>query len=127
MNRALVAALAALMLTVMFPSAVWAEVMDKEPTLTQVWVVGAVAAVLGFLAWRRHLVLGVAASLLAAVPAWALHQELADPHVGPAILEEAGRSYVIQAYGVMLLCVALHLAGAAVGIQAQRRRGAAVV
>jgi hypothetical protein len=90
-------------------------------------VVGSVAAVLGFLAWRRHFVLGVAVSLLAVGPAWALHQELADPHVGPAILREAGLSYVIQAYGVMLLCAALHVAGAAVRIQAQRQRGARVV
>ena len=126
MNRALVTAWAALALTVMFPSAVWAEVMDKEPTLARVWVVGSAAAVLGFFGWRRHPTFGVAASVLAAIPAWALHQELADPHVGPAILREAGLSYVIQAYGVMLLCVALHVAGAVARIQAQRRRGAAV-
>jgi hypothetical protein len=96
--------------------------MDKEPTLLQVWVLGAVAAILGFVAWRRHFMLGTAVSLVAAVLAWSLHQELADPHVGPAIVAEAGRSYVIQVYGVMLLCVALHVAGAA-GATPARSRG----
>jgi hypothetical protein len=82
---------AGFVLTAVLPAIVWAEAMDKEPTLGQVWVIGSATAVLGFFGWRCHLAFGVAASLIAAVLAWVLHAELNDPHVGPAILEEAGR------------------------------------
>ena len=79
---------------------------------------------LGFFAWRRHVVLGALVTLLAAI-LWSFHWELTDTYVGPAILAEAGRGYVLQAYGAMLLCAALHLAGVAVLIKSRRAREAA--
>lgn len=122
MDRALVTAVVSVALIAVSPSAAWAEVMDKEPTLLRIWSVGLLAGALGLFAWRLHIVLGVVASLVASLLAWALHAELADPHVGPAILAEAGRSYVVQAYGVMFLCAALHVAGALSSTHARRHR-----
>jgi hypothetical protein len=125
MDRALVTAVASVVLIAALPAAAWAEVMDKEPTLARIWGVGLLAGAVGLFAWRRHVVLGAVASVIAAAVAWALHAELADPYVGPAILAEAGRSYVVQAYGVMFLCAALHVAGALARIHARRQRDAA--
>ena len=65
----------------------------------------------GILAWHRHFALGAFITLLAAVRVWSFHLELADPYVGPAILHEAGRGYVVQAYTAMAMCGALHLGG----------------
>jgi hypothetical protein len=124
MDRPLVTTLASVALMAALPSMAWAEVMDKEPTLTRIWTAGLLTGVLGFFAWRRHVVLGVPVSLVAVLLAWAVHSELADPYVGPAILAEAGRSYFVQAYGVMLMCAALHIAGAAAGARARRQREA---
>jgi hypothetical protein len=56
---------------------------------------------------------------------WSFHWELTDPHVGPAILEEAGQAYVLQAYGAMLVCATLHLAGVVALIRGRRLREAA--
>jgi hypothetical protein len=122
MDRALVTAVTSVALIAVVPSAAWAEVMDKEPTLARIWGVGLLTGALGLFAWRRHIVLGAVASLIAGLLAFALHAELADPHVGSAILAEAGRSYVVQAYGVMFLCAALHVAGALSRIHAHRQR-----
>lgn len=91
------------------PSVAWAEVMDKEPTLGHLWGVALVFGLAGFFAWRRHFSLGVIATLIALPFVWAFHWELMDPYVGPAILQEAGRGYVVQAYGAMLVCALLHL------------------
>ena len=99
--------------------------MDKEPTLGRLWGVGLLIGLLGFFAWRRHVVLGALATLVAAIFVWSFHWELTDPYVGPAILEEAGQGYVLQAYGAMLVCAALHLAGVAALIKRRRPREAA--
>jgi hypothetical protein len=96
---------------VLLPSVAWAEVMDKEPTLSSIWGWALVLGVMGFFAWRRHFALGAFITLLAAVQVWSFHLELADPYVGPAILHEAGRSYVVQAYTAMAVCGVLHLGG----------------
>lgn len=37
--------------------------------------------------------------------------EVYDPHVGPAILYEAGVGYVIQAHLALLLVVVVHMGG----------------
>ena len=98
-------------LLALLPAAAWAEVMDKEPTVLRLWTWALLLGALGFVAWRRHPALGAFAALVAAVLVWGFHFELADPHVGPAILQEAGPGYVVQAYAAMLVCAAFHLAG----------------
>lgn len=75
-----------------------AEVVDKEPTLLMVWLVACILSIgsLALCLWRRWMAL--IALVPAAVWATALVSELRDPLVGPAILEELGRAYVIQSY-----------------------------
>lgn len=107
--------------TLLIPNAAWAEVMDKEPTLGRIWGVALVFGLAGFFAWRRHFSLGVVVTLLAVPFVWAFHWELTDPYVGPAILHEAGRGYVLQAYAAMLACALLHLLGVGAYIIRGRR------
>ena len=97
---------------ILMPTHVWAEVMDKEATLPQLWAVAMLWGLAGFFAWRRHPVLGTLVTLLGFPLVWGFHWELTDRYVGPAIRREAGRGYVIQAYLSMGLCFALHLLGA---------------
>ena len=55
----------------LLPSGVYAEVMDKEPTVTFLCVRALFVGVLGLVAWRRHVALGVFTTLIAAVAVWA--------------------------------------------------------
>jgi hypothetical protein len=55
--------------------------------------------------------------LLAMLLAWARIDELNDPFVGPAIVHEAGPSYVIQCY----LASAIAVIASLVGIFQQQR------
>jgi hypothetical protein len=85
--------------------------MDKEPSLVHLWSVAIVVGLLGYFAWRWRVVAGVATTLLSVPLVWAFHWELTDPYVGPAIRQEAGLGYVIQAYLSMAACLVIQLAG----------------
>jgi hypothetical protein len=81
----------------------FAEVSDKEPTIVVIWSVGILVSLACFFVcrWRR-----LAACLVlpvAAIWAFGITSEVRDPYVGPAIVQELGRSYVASAY---LLAVA---------------------
>jgi hypothetical protein len=125
MDRARVRAGLITTVVALFPGLAWAEVMDKEPTLADLWTRALLIGVVGFFAWRRHLALGSFATLIAAASVWSFLLELTDPWVGPAIATEAGRGYVVQAYLGMLACAALHLAGVASLLRRRRARGSA--
>ncbi len=77
---------------------VLAEVADKEPTLVMLWTVAAVLSLASFALcrWRRW----AAVIAIAATVIWIfiLLPEVHDRFVGPAILQELGRGYVIQTY-----------------------------
>lgn len=75
-----------------------AEVVDKEPTLTWLWTIAAIlsAASFALCRWRRWT--AVIAIPAAAFWIWLLLPEIRDRFVGPAILQELGRGYVIQTY-----------------------------
>jgi hypothetical protein len=121
MNRGAVRLALVTLAVLVLPSRLYAEVMDKEPTVTSLWVRALVVGVLGLLAWRRHLALGALTTLVAAVLVWGFHWELTDPYVGASIRQEAGQGYITQAYAGMLVCALLHLAG--VGAFIRRHRG----
>jgi hypothetical protein len=92
------------------------EVMDKEPSLPGIWLGAAVFGALGFFSGRRWIWPGV---LLLAFELFAfsgMHAELTDPYVGPAILKEAGRGYVVQSYVAAGLCILATAVGLAWGI-----------
>jgi len=96
--------------------------MDKEPTPTTLWMRALLLGVIGCLAWWRHWVLGVAATLVAAFVVWSFQLELMDTYVGVAIRLEAGRGYVTQAYASMLMCATLHAVGVVACVRRRRRR-----
>ena len=87
------------------------EVMDKEWSLLTVWLVFLVLGAAGFFLTRFRRWLIVPALLVVAVAAWGLIGELTDPFVGPAIVQEAGRGYVIQSYLAIVIATALTIAG----------------
>jgi hypothetical protein len=64
---------------------VWAEVMDKEPTVTANWTWAVFSAVLAVIAWRWRWWVGAIVSTLALTGIFFMYQEITDPFVGPAI------------------------------------------
>ncbi len=104
MNRLLV------LIFVFFPATAFAEVMDKEPSAWEVLAWGAIGGALAYLAaryrpWLLLLVLPLPLFFLFGVAS-----ELRDPFVGPAIIAEAGPSYVFFfSAAVIFIAVALLL------------------
>jgi hypothetical protein len=102
-----------------------AEVMDKEPTLAEIWSPIPIWAVLALAAARVHPFLGLGAlvvyAVLGGMPVLAL-AEVHDPLVGPAIRAEAGMGYVWQVYGANATVVLACLAGVGIGKLLQQRR-----
>jgi hypothetical protein len=98
------------------PSAAFAEVMDKEASITQIWAYAVVAGLTGAAAWRYfpRAIAAVIAGVVFAVGAsflLAVYSELTDPHVGPAIIVEAGPRYVMHFWAATAVFAVLHLIG----------------
>src|SRR2546430_13367385 len=95
------------------------EVMDKEPALRTVWGAALLLGLVGFLAarFRRWLVLPTL-GVIGVLAYWQL-SELADAAVRPAIIQEAGRGYLIPS------CPPVAVAGlvSVVGVGPARRGG----
>ena len=101
------------------------EVMDKEPSLPEVWsaaiILAAAGAIAGFLRPRWLF----AILPLTAAASWVLLSELRDPYVGPAIRAEAGEDYVTQSYAAIALALLTPLAALALrGVVARASRPA---
>jgi len=89
------------------------EVMDKEPSLRAIWAGAAVLGLVGYAAVRVRRWLVLPALALIAVVAWTQLGDLLDPHVGSAIMQQAGRWYVGQAGAAFALAVILCVLGLA--------------
>lgn len=100
----------------------YAEVMDKEPTVAANWLWAVVGGGLAILAWRWRWWVGVIVSTLALVHPYVMYLEVNDPSVGPAIRREAGQGYVTQYYWSAAVAVALHMVAAYGGLKARRER-----
>jgi len=115
MNRLLV------LIVILFPATAFAEVMDKEPSAWEVLAWGAIGGVLTYLAaryrpWLLLLVLPLPVFFLFGVAS-----EISDPFVGPAIIAEAGPSYIhFFSAAVVLIAVAL-LLGFALRLRSRAR------
>lgn len=96
---------------VMNTFAAFFEVMDKEPSLLQIWLLFLFVGVGGFLLCRYRRWLSAVVLPIALFIAWGHLSELHDPFVGPAIAREAGRGYFTQSYIVMAIGVALPFLG----------------
>ena len=99
------------------------EVMDKEPPLPWIWFSSLVLGGIGFWSTRRWIWPAMPVIAYLALGIWAADGEIRDPYVGPAILEEAGRGYIVQSYLLPSLAIAATVAGLAWGITNRRRRG----
>jgi len=97
------------------------EVMDKELSLSFIWIYFGSIAIGGFFLVRKH-----PAFLLLVVPLWLLAAplhfwELNDEYVGPHILQEAGYTYIIQSYIAMIIGAVLPLIGLILWIRGKVR------
>lgn len=89
-----------------------AEVLDKEPTIDDVWHATATCLVLALFAtwlvhrWLMVLTFGALFARSAATFAWT---EWHDEYVGPALRAEAGLSYGKHVHAAMVVALAGHL------------------
>jgi hypothetical protein len=97
------------------------EVMDKEPSLPGIWIGAAIFGGLGFWTGLRWIWPGVLLLVVDLIALSGQHAELADPYVGPAILEEAGRGYVVQSYVASALVITATVAGIVLGVIERKR------
>jgi hypothetical protein len=106
--------LALFLLLIMAPSLAQAEVMDKEPTPSEIWAWALLGGAAAVLAWRIRAGLGAATAAALALNLISLWSEITDPFVGPAIRAEAGNAYLLNAryatvtVTVLVLCGVLH-------------------
>ena len=98
-----------------------AEVMDKEPSLYEIFAWAIIGGGLGFVAWRFRWWLGLVATVFIVPYFIALHRELRDPFAGPAIRAEAGLVYVWGAHVATVLFVAAHILGSGLWLRRRRR------
>lgn len=85
--------------------------MDQEPTLLVVWGAALVLGLVGFAATRFRRWLVLPALALIGFVAWSQLGKLADPVLGPAIIQKAGQGYLIQACAAVALAVVLAVLG----------------
>jgi hypothetical protein len=94
------------------PAPVFAEVMDKELSIPEIWVsllCGVLLCAVATGLWRWLLVPSFAVGLYIGVGyAWT---EWFDPGVGPAIRAEAGEGYGYHANAAVALLLSAHVAG----------------
>ncbi len=88
------------------------EVMDKEPTLVEVWLISLFLSAVGYFLCSRNYKFIFIIFPLTVVYAAALVLELNDPQVGSTILQEAGKGYVIQNYLAIAIAVGLPILSA---------------
>jgi hypothetical protein len=100
-----------LLILLLSPVCVHAEVMDKELSVPQIWLMLALALLICAAAaavWRWLLIPSFFLGLLIG-PAGA-RMEWLDPFVGPAIRHEAGAGYGIHATITILIIILAHIA-----------------
>lgn len=109
-----------MLLLLMNAFVVFFEVMDKEPSLLQIWVVSLVLGIGGFVLARYKYWLPLVVLAFALILAWSQLFELRDPFVGPAIVREAGYSYVVQSYLAIAIALSLPVIGAIIKWKQER-------
>lgn len=112
-------ALAAL-LFFMLATPAFAEVMDKMPTIGEVWKSSVLWSVIALVLGRLHPALG----LLLVFAHFPMLKNVLDPWMGRAIRDEAGLSYVAQVYAANFLIFVCFLCGVFWRKRNQRRRTA---
>ena len=99
-----------LLLTTLYLPCVYAEVIDKVPTLPFIWGVAMASGIVCLVAtyFRRWLLILI---VLPGVWFFNLFLEIYSPDVGPALLIEAGPNYLVHAYLAAFAVIALGVLG----------------
>ena len=100
-----------LLLMIVVPSFCSAEVMDKEPALSTLWVVVAIGAMSGFFAFKSRWLVLFVPSVMTLFFLLAMTVEINNFDIGKAIRAEAGEFYVASVYLALLLILIGNLAG----------------
>jgi hypothetical protein len=97
------------------------EVMDKEWPL--IWLLSLFVGLglIGFFVCRGRPVLSFLFVPLLTLLAWSQVSELTDPHVGPAIRQQAGIAYVAGSYVLMATGPLLPIVGTLLGKLRRRK------
>jgi hypothetical protein len=95
------------MLPLVMNALVLFEVMDKEPSLVAIWIISLLLGIGGLLLSRYKWWMATTVIAIALVFALAQILELRDPFVGPAIVREAGYSYIVQSYLAVAISIVL--------------------
>ena len=102
-------------------SSIFFEVMDKEPSLVEIWIISLVLGVGGFFLDKHRYWMALSIVAFVLVVGWAQISELNDHSVGPNIIREAGYSYVVHSYVAIAFALVLPLLGAVVKWRRRRR------
>jgi len=89
------------------------EVVGKEPSLRVIWGGAAALGLIGHVAVRLRRWLVLPSLSLFAIAVWIQLGDLLDPHIGPAIVQQAGLLYVGQPCAAAALAVILCVLGLA--------------
>jgi len=89
------------------------EMMGKAPSLRVIWGGAAALGLIGHVAVRFRRWLVLPSLVLIAITIWIQLGDLLDPHIGPAIVQQAGLLYVGQACAAAALAVILCVLGLA--------------
>ena len=98
------------------PAVASAEVIGMVASVPEIWATAFIPGVLGLLAWRflpRGLspILGPAIAVIGSWPLFGIFGEIADPVMGPNIIAEAGKAYVLHFWAAVGVMILLHAIG----------------
>lgn len=99
-----------------------AAVMDGEPALATVWILGVLGGLAGLLALRVRWWLFVVTLPIPLLFFLAMLAEVSSPEYGPAIRAETGNTYVFAVYAGSILVLAGHVVGLLWGWRLRRAR-----
>ncbi len=85
------------------PLNVYAEVSDKSPTQSGLWITGLITCAVVTLLLRWSKWLNILAAPLVLLFFYFAYDTLAQPDIGPAIIKEQGTLYITALYGSAVL------------------------
>ena len=100
------------------------EILDKEPSLSFIWGFFLAMGIGGFFLTRKHPAFLLLVLLFVFAFASLIISEINAPYVGPDIIREAGRGYVVQSYIAITIGTVIPFFGVAVWLLERKRKTA---
>lgn len=100
----------------------YADLIDKEPSAMSNWAWAILGGLAAIPAWWWRWWAGLPVTLFILFGLYAVHLEIQDPFVGPAIRAEFGQSYATQFYLAAVIWLLLNGIGVYVAIIRRRRQ-----